>query len=43
MYRVNGEFPGVGCSEYRPKDGDVIEWVYSCDLGRDVGDSWREE
>lgn len=19
------------------KDGDVVEWVYTCDLGRDVG------
>lgn len=37
MYRVNGVFPGYGCSKYALKDGDVIEWVYTCDLGRDVG------
>lgn len=37
MYRVNGEFPNYGCSKYELKDGDVIEWVYTCDLGRDVG------
>ena len=37
MYRVNGVFPGYGCSRYVLKDGDVIEWVYTCDLGRDVG------
>lgn len=37
MYRVNGEFPNVGCSDFKLKDGDVIEWVYTCDLGRDVG------
>lgn len=37
MYRVNGVFPGYGCSKYVLKDGDVIEWVYTCDLGRDVG------
>ncbi len=43
MYRVNGKFPGVGCSEYFPEDGDVIEWVYSCDLGHDVGDDWQGE
>ena len=43
MYRVNGEFPGVGCSEYHPENGDVIEWVYSCDLGKDVGDEWMGE
>lgn len=37
MYRVNGEFPGYGCSRYELKDGDYVEYVYSCDLGRDIG------
>jgi len=37
MYKVNGWFPNYGCSRYALKDGDVIEWVYTCDLGRDVG------
>ena len=37
MYKVNGVFPGYGCSKYALKGGDVIEWVYTCDLGRDVG------
>ena len=37
MYRVNGEFPNKGCSDYELKDGDVIEWVYTCDLGQDIG------
>lgn len=37
MYRVNGEFPNKGCSNYELKDGDVIEWVYTCDLGQDIG------
>lgn len=37
MYRVNGEFPNKGCSDYELSDGDVIEWVYTCDLGHDVG------
>lgn len=37
MYRVNGEFPNFGCSLYKLKDGDKIEWIYSCDLGADVG------
>lgn len=40
MYRVNGWFPNYGCSRYQLKDGDVIEWVYTCDLGRDVGCEW---
>ena len=37
MYQVNGWFPNYGCSRYQLKDGDVIEWVYTCDLGNDVG------
>lgn len=40
MYLVNGVFPNYGCSKYEVKDGDVIEWVYTCDLGRDVGCDW---
>jgi len=37
MYKVNGWFPNYGCSRYQLKDGDKIEWVYTCDLGKDVG------
>ncbi len=37
MYKVNGWFPNYGCSRYQLKQGDVIEWVYTCDLGKDVG------
>ena len=37
MYKVNGWFPNYGCSRYQLKDGDVVEWVYTCDLGVDVG------
>ncbi len=37
MYKVNGWFPNYGSSRYVLQDGDVIEWVYTCDLGRDVG------
>lgn len=37
MYKVNGWFPNYGCSAYTLKDGDVIVWVYTCDLGNDVG------
>ena len=39
MYRVNGWFPNYGCSRYAVQPGDVIEWVYTCDLGSDVGGS----
>lgn len=37
MYRVNGWFPNYGCSRYQLKEGDEINWVYTCDLGIDVG------
>ncbi len=37
MYKVNGWYPSYGCSQYELKDGDKIEWVYTCDLGKDVG------
>ena len=37
MYKVNEWFPNYGCSRYALHDGDVICWVYTCDLGRDVG------
>ncbi len=37
MYRVNGEFPKYSCSEYKLKKGDKVEWLYTCDLGADIG------
>lgn len=36
MYKVNNWFPNYGASRYQLKDGDVIEWVYTCDLGVDL-------
>ena len=37
MYCVNDWYPNYGCSRYKLTDGDVVIWVYTCDLGRDVG------
>ena len=37
MYKVNDWFPNYGCSRYQLKEGDVVEWVYTCNLGIDVG------
>ncbi|MBQ3816925.1 MAG: DUF4430 domain-containing protein [Clostridia bacterium] len=37
MYRVNGEEPSVSCGEYVLKNGDKIEWLYTCKLGKDLG------
>lgn len=42
MYCVNGWYPNYGCSRYIVKQGDVIEWHYTCDLGRDLGQYWVE-
>ncbi len=36
MYSVNGWFPNYGCSRYALKEGDRIEWAYTCELGKDV-------
>ena len=37
MYAVNGWYPNYGCSRYQLKDGDVVEWRYTCDYGADIG------
>lgn len=37
MYRVNGWFPNYGCGRYLLQPGDVVEWLYTCDLGADIG------
>ena len=39
MYRVNGEFPKYGCSEFKVSPGDKIEFLYTCNLGRDIDGS----
>ena len=36
MYCVNGWFPNYGCSRYALKEGDIVEWKYTCDLGSDI-------
>lgn len=41
MYKVDGKFPNYGCSKYVLEDGQTIEWVYTCDLGNDVGCDWE--
>ena len=36
MYKVNGQTPSVGCGEYVLSPGDRVEWLYTCDLGKDI-------
>lgn len=35
-YKVNDWYPNYGSSRYELKDGDVICWVYTCELGADL-------
>ena len=37
MYCVNDVFPNYGCNQYKVSDGDVIRFMYTCDLGEDLG------
>lgn len=37
MYRVNGVYPNYSASKYILKPGDTVEFIYTCDLGRDIG------
>lgn len=36
IYKVNGWFPNYGVSRYPVENGDNIELIYTCDLGRDI-------
>lgn len=40
LYKVNDWFPNYGSSRYQLKEGDVVEWVYTCNLGVDVGSTY---
>ena len=35
-YQVNGWFPNYGCGSYVLEEGDVIQWVYTCDLKENI-------
>lgn len=39
MYKVGDTFPKTGCSQYEVEAGDSIQWLYSCDQGKDIGGS----
>lgn len=39
MYKVGDTFPKTGCSQYEVEPGDHIQWLYSCDQGKDIGGS----
>ncbi|MHC1693903.1 MAG: DUF4430 domain-containing protein [Eubacteriales bacterium] len=35
MYKVNGVYPEVSTGRYKVKAGDIVEFVYSTDMGKD--------
>jgi len=37
MYSINGWYPSYGSSRYQLSPGDIIEWRYTCNQGRDIG------
>ena len=37
LYRVDGVFYPESASDHTLSPGDRVEWIYTCDLGRDVG------
>lgn len=40
MFSVNDKFPTIGADSVEVKNGDYIKWVYTTDLGEDVGNSY---
>ena len=43
MITHNDWFIDKGASEFYVKDGDSIEWQYTCQLGADIGDTYSKE
>jgi uncharacterized repeat protein (TIGR02543 family) len=43
MYSVNGVFPAYSSSLYVLNDGDVVAWLYTRDLGEDLGAGWLKD
>lgn len=42
MYCVNGQYLNCGASAYSLRDGDVVEWNYTCQRGEDLKDTQTE-
>ncbi len=40
MITLNKTFIKYGASEFQVKNGDVIKWQYTCQLGKDIGDTY---
>ena len=40
MITLNGWFIDAGASAFAVKDGDAIQWKYTCQVGADIGDTF---
>lgn len=40
MYCVGGTFPNYGADSYTLSGGESIQWLYTCNLGADVGNTY---
>jgi hypothetical protein len=38
LFKVNGAFADKGAGAYKVKAGDRVEWLYTLDLGKDIGE-----
>lgn len=41
MFSVNGEFPSMSAGKISLAPGDVIQWLYTQDMGKDIGASGK--
>lgn len=39
LFRINGSFPGVGAGSAIIRNGDQVEWLYTLDGGKDLGNT----
>lgn len=42
VYHVNGITPSRGCGEYELSPDDRIEWLYTCELGKDLDEVYEQ-
>ncbi len=43
MVRLNDWYMNQGCSAFQVEDGDTIRWVYTCQLGADIGGDFNSK
>jgi len=42
MFSVNGDFPEIGADNVRLREDDYIKWLYTSDMGKDIGNKYEE-